>query len=74
MERVKRRFLENLTRLVKTYNNKYKTDLLHFHRWFCSRPLCFAILFLVIPSQNNVYGSVSNSTSRLKHERNGRCK
>ena len=76
MEGVRKCFPDNLIleRLVKTYKNKYKTDLLHFHQWFCSRPLCFVILLLVIHSQDNVYASVSNSTSRLKHERNGRCK
>ena len=74
MEGVDKCFLDNLKRLVKTYNNKYKTDLSYFHRRLCPGPWFFVILFLVIPSQDNVYASVSNSTSRLKHERNGRCK
>ena len=74
MEVVKKRVLDNPKRLVKTYNSNCTTDLLYFRHRLCSGPLFFVILFLVIPSQNNVCGSVSNSTSRLKHERNGRCK
>ena len=74
MEGVNKCFLDNPKRLLKTYNNKYKTDLTYFRQRLCSGLWLFVILFLVIPSQDNVYASVSNSTSRLKHERNGRCK
>ena len=74
MEGVNKCFLDNQKRLLKTYNNKYKTDLTYFRQRPCSGTWLFVILFLVIPSQDNVYASVSNSTSRLKHERNGRCK
>ena len=74
MEGVNKCFLDNPKRLLKTYNNKYKTDLTYCRQRLCSGPWLFVILFLVIPSQDNVHASVSNSTSRLKHERNGRCK
>ena len=63
-------------RLTPRYYYKLKTakTRLDFHDLFSFRRIYPVILLLVLQGHYLAECSVSNSTTRLKHERNGRCK